>query len=208
MVASPEAGAASVSKAGKNISSHAVACVRPRNRIHNRSMRRIVDRTPGGPPAAAALTRPLSLAVLFAALAAVASMASPWSISIPPAHLMQVFGFQAPACWLVVVALLAASILELRFAVVAVAVATGTLIAWLAWAMLIVTTPRFTALPFPFVGTDLIGGGWYAAAAGLLVVAAYVVKGSGDRLFPAGADLALFTVIPGYGLMRLGEWGQ
>ena len=171
-------------------------------------MRRIVDRTPGGPSAAAALTRPLSLAVLFAALAAVASMASPWSISIPPAHLTQVFGFQAPACWLVVAALLAASVLELRFAVVAVAVATGTLIAWLAWAMLIVTMPRFTALPFPFVGTDLIGGGWYAAAAGLLVVAAYVVKGFADRLSPAGVDLAIFTVIPGYGLMRLGEWGQ
>lgn len=167
-----------------------------------------MDRTPGGPPSAAIFTRPLSLAFLFAAFAAVASMASPWSISIPPAHLTQTFGFQTPWCWLEVIALLAASVLELRFAVFAVAVATGTLIAWLAWAMFIVTTPRFTAVPFPFVGTDLIGGGWYASAAGLLVVAAFVVKGSADRHAPAGIDLAIFTAIPGYGLMRLGEWGQ
>jgi hypothetical protein len=167
-----------------------------------------VDRPSERPATPASLTRPLSLAALIAVFASIASIASPWSISIPPAHVTQSFGFQTPACWLVVIALLAAAVLELRIAVVAVAIATGTVIAWFGWAMLIVATPQFTALPFPFVGTDLIGGGWYAAAVGLLVVAAFVVRGLVERPAPAGVDLWIFTVIPGYGLMRLGEWGQ
>ena len=158
--------------------------------------------------AAGVFIRPFSAAVPAAAFAAIASMVSPWSISIPPAHLAQTFGFQTPACWLVAAALLAASILELRLAVVAVAVASATVVAWLAWAMLVVTTPRFTSLPFGFVGTDLIGGGWYAAAVGLLVVAGFAVRGLAGRSEPGRMELAALTVIPGYGLMRLGEWAR
>lgn len=153
-------------------------------------------------------TRPFSAAVPAAAFAAIVSMVSPWSISIPPAHLAQTFGYQTPACWLVAAALLAASILELRLAVVAVAVASGTVVAWLAWAMLVVTTPRFASLPFPFVGTDVIGGGWYAAAVGLLVVAGFAVSGLARRSEPGRMELAALTVLPGYGLMRLGEWAR
>lgn len=105
-------------------------------------------------------------------------------------------------------ALLAASILELRLAVVAVAVASGTVVAWLAWAMLVVTTPRFASLPFPFVGTDVIGGGWYAAAAGLLVVVGFAVRDLTRRAEPGRMELAALTLLPGYGLMRLGEWAR
>ena len=158
--------------------------------------------------AAGAFTRPFSLAVPAAAFAAIVSIVSPWSISIPPAHLAQTFGFQTPACWLLAVALLAASILELRLAVAAVAVALGTVVAWLGWAMLVVTTPRFTSLPFPFVGTDVIGGGWYAAAVGLLAVAGFAVSGLARRSGPGRMELTALTVIPGYGLMRLGDWAR
>lgn len=140
-------------------------------------------------------------------LAAVASVAAPWTISIPPAHLAQAFGFQTPACWLTVLALVAGIALETRFAIIAVAIASAVVLSWLAWAMWIVTTPTFTALPFPFVGTDVIGPGWYAAAMGLLVAAGTLVKALVDKHAPVGPELWTLAVIPGYGLMRLQRWG-
>jgi hypothetical protein len=138
----------------------------------------------------------------------IASVASPWSISIPPAHIAEAFGFQAPACWLAVIALFAALFLEVRAAVIALAVVEFVLIAWFGWAMWVVTTPRFTQLGFPFVGTDLIGPGWYAAAVGLLFTAGAVVKELIDRDVPIGADLWILTAIPGFGLVRLGKWAR
>src|ERR1700676_4160255 len=94
---------------------------------------------------------------LIVALCVIASVASPWWVSVPPAHLPETFGFQSPACWLVVIALFAALFLDLRVAVIALAVVEVVLIAWFGWAMWVVTTPRFAALGFPFIATDLIG---------------------------------------------------
>jgi hypothetical protein len=108
----------------------------------------------------------------------------------------------------VVIALFAALLVDLRVAVIALAVVEVVLIAWFGWAMWVVTTPRFAALGFPFIGTDLIGPGWYAAAIGLLVAAGVVVKELNDRDVPAGWDLWALTAIPGYGLARLGRWDR
>jgi hypothetical protein len=145
---------------------------------------------------------------LIVALCAIASVASPWWISVPPAQLAETFGFQSPACWLTVIALGAALYLDLRIAVIALAVVEVVLIAWFAWAMWVVSTPRFATLGFPFIGTDLIGPGWYATAVGLLVAAGVVVKELIDKDVPVGRDLWLFTTIPGYGLARLGQWSR
>ena len=145
---------------------------------------------------------------LVVALCVIASVASPWWISVPPAHLAETFGFQSPACWLTVIALGTAIYLDLRVAVIALAVVEVVLIAWFAWAMWVVTTPRFATLGFPFIGTDLIGPGWYAAAIGLLVTAGAVVKELNDRDVPVGWDLWTLAAIPGYGLARLGEWSR
>jgi hypothetical protein len=153
-------------------------------------------------------TRALSVVALGVGICVVASLASPWSISIPPGHIAQAFGFQTPACWAAVLALAAAAVLDGRAAVVAVGIALAVIVAWFAWAMWIVTTPRFTSLPFPFVGTDLIGPGWYAAAVGLLIAAAAVARGLAVSHTTAGLDLWVFTVIPGYGLVRLGSWSR
>ena len=153
-------------------------------------------------------TRTLSAATLLVAACVVASIASPWSISIPPGHIAQNFGFQTAACWVTVIALLAAAVLDGGAAVIAVGIALAFIAGWFAWAMWIVTTPQFTSLPFSFVGTDLIGPGWYAAAVGLLVAAAAVARNRVQREVEPGADLWIFTAIPGYGLMRLGNWGR
>lgn len=150
--------------------------------------------------------RQLTLVDSVAGFCLIASVASPWSISIPPAHISESFGFQTPLCWLAVVALVAALLLTGRAAIAALFLGLLVVIGWFAWAMWVVTTPRFTSLPFPFVGTDLIGPGWYAAAVGLLVVAGAVVKDLQDRDVPAGAELWILSVIPGYGLVRLGHW--
>lgn len=153
-------------------------------------------------------TRALSVVAVAVAACVVASVASPWSISIPPGHIAQSFGFQTPACWVAVLALVAAAVLDGGAAVVAIGIALAVIVAWFGWAMWIVTTSQFTSLPFPFVGTDVIGPGWYAAAVGLLIAAAAVARGLAERHTEAGLDLWVFTLIPGYGLMRLGSWGR
>ena len=153
-------------------------------------------------------SRAASALDLLVVVCVLASVVSPWSISIPPAHLAQSFGFQTPACWLASAALIGALVLETRAAVIALAVAELVLIAWFGWAMWVVTTPRFTDLGFQFVGTDLMGAGWYAAAVGLLLAAGAVVKDLNDRAVPIGADLWILTALPGFGLIRLGRWAR
>jgi hypothetical protein len=150
--------------------------------------------------------RRLSAVDVLVGLCLIASVASPWSISIPPAHLSEAFGFQTPLCWLAVIGLVGILFLEGRSAVIALVVVEVVIIGWFGWAMLVVTTPRFTSLPFPFVGTDLIGPGWYAAAVGLLIAAGGLVKDLHDRDVPVGSELWVLIVLPGYGLARLDQW--
>jgi hypothetical protein len=153
-------------------------------------------------------SRRISVLDLIVALCLITSVASPWWISIPPAHLAETFGFQSPACWLVVIALFAALYADLRAAVIAIVLVEAVLIAWFAWAMWVVTTSRFTSLGFPFIGTDLIGAGWYAAAIALLVTAGIVIRELTNLEVPVGWDLWVLTAIPGYGLARLGQWDR
>ena len=143
---------------------------------------------------------------LLVVVSAAASLLSPWSVSIPPAHLPETFGFESPACWLVIGGLGAALVLDLRAAVVAVAFVEAILAVWFGWAMWVVTTPRFTDLPFPFMATDLMGPGWYAAAIGLLLAAGALAWELQRRSAPLHEDFWLLTAIPGFGLMRLGRW--
>ncbi len=143
---------------------------------------------------------------LLVVVSAVASILSPWSVSVPPAHLPEAFGYESPACWLVVTGLLAALVLNLRAAVVALVFVEAVLVTWFGWATWVVTTPRFTDLPFPFMATDLMGPGWYAAAIGLLLGAGAVARELRRCSAPLREDLWLLTAIPGFGLMRLGRW--
>ncbi len=143
---------------------------------------------------------------LLVVVSAGASLLSPWSVSVPPAHLPEAFGYETPACWLVVAGLAAALVLDLRAAVVALALVEAVLVGWFGWATWVVTTPRFTDLPFPFMATDLMGPSWYAAAIGLLFGAGAVVRELQRRSAPLREDLWLLTAIPGFGLMRLGRW--
>jgi hypothetical protein len=96
-------------------------------------------------------SRPASVLDFVVALCVIASVASPWWISVPPAHLQETFGFQSPACWVAVVALFIALFVEARAAVVELAAVELVLVAWFGWAMWVVTTPRFAQLGFPFV---------------------------------------------------------
>jgi hypothetical protein len=153
--------------------------------------------------------RDLGLARLIVVLCVIGTAASPWAISIPPAHASQTFGFQTPACWLAILALFSAMLVaDLRIGVLAVMACAGVLVVWFAWTMWVVTTPRFAQLPFPFVGTDLLGSGWYVASLGLLVAAGDVVKRLLASEAPISTEFWFLAALPGFGLMRLGRWGR
>ena len=141
-------------------------------------------------------------------ISAIVSLLSQWTISILPAHLHETFGVESPVCWLAVLGLAASVLLEVRLAVVAVFLTEVVLVAWYGWATWVIFTPRFTAIPFPFTPTDLMGPGWYVAAAGLLFAAGAVIRDLRRLHAPPRADLWLLTAIPGFGLLRLGQWFQ
>lgn len=140
--------------------------------------------------------------IVFSALALV----SLWANDVRPAHFDARFGFQTLACWPAVAGLLAAAALEVRRAPLALGIAGVALISWFAWSMWIVTTPAFTSLPFTWVGTDVIGPGWYMCAIGFLCSAADVVMRFQSARLDIGWEQWLLTAIPGFGLMRLGNW--
>jgi hypothetical protein len=146
---------------------------------------------------------PLDLLVI---VSAIISLLSQWTISIAPAHLAETFGIESAACWLAVIGMLAALALDVGLAVIAVFFTEVVLVAWYGWATWVVTTPRFTNLPFPFTPTDLMGPGWYAAGAGLLLAAGAVIRELRRRHAPPRGDLWLLTAIPGFGLLRMGRW--
>jgi len=146
---------------------------------------------------------PLDLLVI---VSAIISLLSQWTVSIQPAHLAETFGVESAACWLAVIGILAALALNVRLAVIAVLFAEVVLVAWFGWATWVVTTPRFTSLPFAFTPTDLMGPGWYAAAAAMLLAAGAVIRDLRHRHAPAREDLWLLTAIPGFGLLRMGRW--
>jgi hypothetical protein len=109
-------------------------------------------------------------------------------------------------CWIATGALVLALLIKPRPALLAIGIATALVAAWFAWAMWIVTTPPFARLPFQFVGTDVIGPGWYATSVGLLVGAVAVVRAVNENHERAGVELWVLSTLPGYGLMRLGRW--
>ena len=145
------------------------------------------------------------LLVLACALGA---LASEWTISIPQAHFAEGFGFQNLFCWVVVISALGALVIEdHRGALALLLLGEATLLVWFGWAIWVVTSPPFARLPWPFVGIDVVGPGWYVGGLAVLIAAAALVaRRISDR--SRGAELWLFAAIPGYGVTRLGRWGR
>jgi hypothetical protein len=150
-----------------------------------------------------AVASPLgALTVISAALALV----SPWSVYIPVVQRDVSFGFQNPICWLVVLALFVAlftSNPSIRLA--AVLVDEIVLLGWFGWAMWAATTSLYAALDFPFIGIDLIGPGWFYAALGLFAIGTITARQYDDQRARPGRELAVLSLIPGMGLVRLGR---
>jgi hypothetical protein len=135
---------------------------------------------------------------LLILICAVAALSSDWTIGIPQAHFAEGFGFQNAFCWVALASALGA-IVTGRAAVLLVGEAS--LLAWFGWAMWVVTSPAFARLPWPFVGIDVVGSGWYAAGLAILIAAAALVVRS-------SAGPWLFAAIPGFGVARLGRVGR
>jgi hypothetical protein len=142
------------------------------------------------------------LTVISAALALV----SPWSVYIPNVQPNVSFGFQNPICWLALLAMLVVlftSNRSLRLA--AVLVDVTVLLGMFGWAMWAAATSRYAAADFPFIGIDLIGPGWFAAALGLFAIGAITARQYDDQAVRPGREVALLSLVPGMGLVRLGR---
>jgi hypothetical protein len=144
-----------------------------------------------------------SPAAVFALIAMFVALVSLWSITIPRVPSSSSFGFQSPVCWLVVLAVLGALLFRnLKLGIVSVLAAELVLVAWYGWEIWLATTPAY-ASQYTFVGTDLVGPAWYAAALGLLFAAAVVARRYRDSDLNAGAETWWLAAIPGFGLVRL-----
>lgn len=144
---------------------------------------------------------PLGLVTLACVVAA---LLTPWTVTVQRAHATATFGVQSPAAWLTVLAILGGVVIvRLDIALASLLAAETAVLAWYAWAMWIVSTPAYSGLNFPFVGTDLLGPGWYAAGAGLLAAAASLARRYGDSDLEPRREVWWLTAIPGQGLMRL-----
>jgi hypothetical protein len=139
---------------------------------------------------------------IFTIIAIVTALVSLAAVSIPKVNASPSFGFESPVCWLTVLLLLGAILLpNLTFSLACVMAAELVLIAWYGWAMWLVTTPRFSS-QYAFVGTDIVGPAWYAAAIGLLCAAAVVARRYRDYDDPPGLE-TWWLAAPGFGLLRL-----
>jgi hypothetical protein len=140
---------------------------------------------------------------LFALASIAIALVSLWTIGIPKVGATPTFGFQSPICWLVVLALLGALLLpNIALNTASLLAAELLLIAWYAWAIWLVTTPAYSS-HYAFVGSDIVGPAWYAAASGLLFAAALVADRYRDSDQPARAETWFLAAVPGYGLHRL-----
>ena len=150
-----------------------------------------------------ALASPL---VVLTLIAAALALVSPWSVYIPKIQPDVSFGFQNPVSWLAVIVLLVALVTSNRFIRLAAAFGDGiVLLAWFGWAMWVVTTSRYAAADFPFVGIDLIGPGWFYAALGLFGIGAITARQYYEQGVRPGREVALLSLVPGMGLLRLGH---
>jgi hypothetical protein len=144
-----------------------------------------------------------SPAALFALIAMFVALVSLWTIKVPRVPSESSFGFQSVVCWLVVLAVLGTLLLRnLKLELAALLAAELVLVAWYAWETWLATTPDY-ASQYTFVGTDLVGPAWYAAALGLLFAAAVVAKRYRDSDLHAGPETWWLAAVPGYGLARI-----
>lgn len=137
-----------------------------------------------------------------------ATLAVPWQIEIPPAHLSRLFGWQTPLAWVFAAALIAGSLFaRWRWQGPGLALAGLALAAWGAWLGHLLLTREFSRLGFPFQVVDLLAVGWYVAVATFLLAAEGEAarRGEDDAALPGLPELLTWALLPGLGLVRLGR---
>jgi hypothetical protein len=144
-----------------------------------------------------------SAGAVFALIAMFVALVSLWTIRVPRVAGESTFGFQSLVCWLAVLAVLGALLLRnLRLGTASLLAAEVVLVAWYGWEIWLATTPSY-ASQYDFVGTDLVGPAWYAAALGLLFAAAAVARRYRDSDLHLGPETWWLAAVPGTGLRRL-----
>ncbi|MEA2627768.1 MAG: hypothetical protein QOJ10_228 [Chloroflexota bacterium] len=140
---------------------------------------------------------------VFALISMFVALVSLWTIKIARVPDDSSFGFQSLVCWLVVLAVLGALLLpNLKLEIASLLAAEVVLVAWYAWETWLATTTSY-ASQYNFVGTDLVGPAWYAAALGLLFAAAAVARRYRESDLHVGPETWWLAAVPGSGLRRL-----
>lgn len=149
------------------------------------------------------------LDIMIVGLAAL-SVLTPWTIEVAVGHLPRVFGWTNPLAWLVAVCLLLSVMNSARpYHGLALALAGAALVAWVAWAGWLLTTPSFSKLAFTFTPADLISTGWYAGLFGwVIAVDAFASRRAREPKVARGRDVWPLALVPGMGLVRLGFFGR
>jgi hypothetical protein len=138
------------------------------------------------------------------------ALLTPWSTAIPPVQWPQRFGWQAPLAITVVAALVIVQVHRLhRYRVLAIVIAGGALMAWIAWVSGQLLTPPFAKTGFPFLPVDLLGEGWAVALLAFVVtVDGMAVEAAGDAGTTRAREVWPFAAVPGMGLVRMMYTGR
>jgi hypothetical protein len=141
----------------------------------------------------------LTLVVLL-----VTSLLTPWSSEIRVAHQPRTIGLTLPVAWLVAATIGAARLrIPRRYAGLALGAAAAGLAGWLAWVSWRLSTPDFRHLAFTFLPVDVLGYGWYLGLAAWALALYSLAVSAEDE--PRPATLWSFALVPGMGLLRMGE---
>ncbi|MBJ7597564.1 MAG: hypothetical protein DLM67_15885 [Candidatus Nephthysia bennettiae] len=137
---------------------------------------------------------------------ALVSLFTPWRVEISLAGAGSILGWQSPLAWVALVALAPSLSRRLgRWDGLGLTVCGLALAGWLGWSALLLLTPGFSRLHFPFQPLDLIGVGWYLSLAAWVVA---VDGAAGRRGWERSGEASPLVVlpwaaVPGAGLVRL-----
>ncbi|MDQ6714328.1 MAG: hypothetical protein M3Z28_14250 [Candidatus Dormibacteraeota bacterium] len=147
--------------------------------------------------------------IMIVGLAAL-SLLTPWTIEVAVGHLPRVFGWTNPLAWVVALCLVLSVMQSARpYHGLALAGTGAALVAWVAWAGWLLSTPSFSKLQFTFMPVDLISTGWYAGLiAWVVAVDGFAFRRAREPERAKAREVWRLAPVPGMGLVRLGFAGR
>jgi hypothetical protein len=160
---------------------------------------------------ASAAIRRISPRLVVVAALSIGCLVAPWTEWIAAADAPTIWGWRNPLAWLAIGGSVGALLLSGRRLRGAALVIGGIALAsWWGYVGWRLAQPSFSRLVFPFQPQDLIGIGWFLALVAWLLAADAVASQQSDADVgrAGGLSVALWSLVPGLGLVRSGERGR